>query len=215
MLPFLFSKEFFSLKNENAETGVSGNTLAMPGGQSPDQGCKSFLQSVWPGYFEALNLGQGIKTAEVGSAGRGGSWSWGMWGWARKEGSVPATPILLSREWTLQSGLRRPFPLYLLQSKFQGQGTKSSSSSVVISLFSESEVQKSKGSQSPLISHLSSARCSKGLHHLQKCPYPWSCVTSHGETRGLRKAKWLQASQLTVPRLESRFSDTRSSILCM
>lgn len=69
MLPFLFSKEFFSLKNENAETGISGNTLAMPGGQSPDQGCKSFLQPVWPGYFEALNLGQGIKTAEVGAAG--------------------------------------------------------------------------------------------------------------------------------------------------
>ena len=41
----------------------------MPGGQSPDQGCKSFLESVWPGYFEALNLGQGVEAAKVGAAG--------------------------------------------------------------------------------------------------------------------------------------------------
>lgn len=98
-----------------------------------------------------------------------------------------------SRERALSSGLRRPFPPHPVQSKLQGQSTESSaSSSVGVSLFSESDVQKSKGSQRPSMSHLRSARCSKGPRHLQKHLHPWSCVTSHRETQGSERLTGLR-----------------------
>lgn len=121
----------------------------------------SFPPSVWPGYFEALVLGHRATAPEMGAPGvLFGDMDAGAGACGGGEGQKgQLRPLQPFPEQGVADPLR-PQEVCPLHSRFWEQGTEPSVSlSYGVSLFSESEVQN-KGSQSPLVPHLRSARCS-------------------------------------------------------